>query len=158
MIKCDISYWPWTLVSLLWGLSFIQFLQNPYGLLNGDITHYRLNELPHIMYWKILISILGMSGYICDLDTPREKWLNYLQIGKTLIRRRILRCLWSGSVVFTNYLSRGLQTQLINIDFVWKQHLCIHSYMSYSPWETLKNRFLAITWGERGWPILVKAT
>ena len=28
------------------------------------LTHCRLNELPHTIYWKILTSILGMSGYV----------------------------------------------------------------------------------------------
>ena len=28
------------------------------------LTHCRLNELPHTINWKILISILGMSGYV----------------------------------------------------------------------------------------------
>ena len=28
------------------------------------ITHCRLNELPHTIYWKILILILGVSGYV----------------------------------------------------------------------------------------------
>ena len=28
------------------------------------LTHCRLNELPHTIYWKILISILGMSGHV----------------------------------------------------------------------------------------------
>ena len=28
------------------------------------LTHCRLNELPHTIYWKFLISILGMSGYV----------------------------------------------------------------------------------------------
>ena len=32
-----------------------------------------MNELPHTIYWKILILILGMSGYVI----PSEKWLNY---------------------------------------------------------------------------------
>ena len=27
---------------------------------------------------------------LCDLDIPREKWLNYLQTVETLIRRRFL--------------------------------------------------------------------
>ena len=27
------------------------------------LTHCRRNELSHIIYWKILILILGMSGY-----------------------------------------------------------------------------------------------
>ena len=28
------------------------------------LTHCRLNKLPHTIYWKILILILGMSGYV----------------------------------------------------------------------------------------------
>ena len=28
------------------------------------LTHYKLNELPHTIYGEILISILGMSGYV----------------------------------------------------------------------------------------------
>ena len=28
------------------------------------LTHCRLNELPHTIYWKILILILGMSDYV----------------------------------------------------------------------------------------------
>ena len=28
------------------------------------LTHCRLNALPHTIYKKILISILGMSGYV----------------------------------------------------------------------------------------------
>ena len=35
------------------------------------LTDHRLNELPHTIYWKILIYILRL----CDLDIPREKWL-----------------------------------------------------------------------------------
>ena len=31
---------------------------------SSSLTHYRLNELTHTIYWKILISILGMSGYV----------------------------------------------------------------------------------------------
>ena len=30
----------------------------------SSLTHWRLNELQYTMYWKILISILGMSGYV----------------------------------------------------------------------------------------------
>ena len=51
------------------------------------LTHCRLNELSHTIYWKILISTSGMSGYVY-LDTPREKWY-YLQTVETLIRCRI---------------------------------------------------------------------
>ena len=28
------------------------------------LTHCRLNEIPHTIYWKILILILGMSGCV----------------------------------------------------------------------------------------------
>ena len=28
------------------------------------LTHCRLNELPHSIYWKSLVSILGMSDYM----------------------------------------------------------------------------------------------
>ena len=28
------------------------------------LTHSGMNELPHTIYWKILILILGMSGYV----------------------------------------------------------------------------------------------
>ena len=30
----------------------------------NQLTHCRLNELSHTVYRKILISILGMSGYV----------------------------------------------------------------------------------------------
>ena len=29
-----------------------------------SLSHCRLDELPNTIYWKILISILGMSGYV----------------------------------------------------------------------------------------------
>ena len=45
------------------------------------------NQTDYI-YWKRLISILGMSGY-GNLDIPSEKWLNYLQTVETLIRGHI---------------------------------------------------------------------
>ena len=58
-----------------------------------QLTHCRLNRLPHTIYWKSLISILGMSGY--EIDIPREKWLNYLQTVETHIRRHVLwRLIW----------------------------------------------------------------
>ena len=60
-----------------------------YGL--EHLTHCRLNRLPHTTYWKSPFSILDMSGYEMYVHIPREKWLSYLQIVETLIRRRILR-------------------------------------------------------------------
>ena len=34
------------------------------GMCSFLLTHCRLNELSHTIYWKILNSILGMSGYV----------------------------------------------------------------------------------------------
>ena len=31
------------------------------------LTHCRLNEEPHTIYWKILISILGLSGCVINI-------------------------------------------------------------------------------------------
>ena len=39
----------------------------PLPVNNKLLTHCRLNELPHSIYWKILISILGMSGYVIKI-------------------------------------------------------------------------------------------
>ena len=43
-----------------------------------SLTHIRLNKLPHTIYWKSRISILGMSGYVIWIFLEK-KWLNYLQ-------------------------------------------------------------------------------
>ena len=55
------------------------------------LTHCRLNELPH----TILSEESNLDFRLCDLDIPRDKWLNCLQTVETLIRRCILRCLIS---------------------------------------------------------------
>ena len=34
------------------------------AVVTGALTHCILNELPHTIYLKSLISILGMSGYV----------------------------------------------------------------------------------------------
>ena len=44
----------------------------------------------HAIYKKILISILGMSGFVIKV-IPREKWLYYLQTVETLIRHHVLQ-------------------------------------------------------------------
>ena len=36
----------------------------PAEIFTQHTKHCRLNELSHTIYWKILISILGMSGYV----------------------------------------------------------------------------------------------
>ena len=46
----------------------------------NSLTHCSLNELPHIIYLKILILIEVYQAI------PREKRLNYLQTVETLIR------------------------------------------------------------------------
>ena len=37
---------------------------NLYHVYQIPLTHCRLNKLAHTIYWKILILILGMSGYV----------------------------------------------------------------------------------------------
>ena len=44
---------------------------------------------------------------LCDLDIPRENWLNYLQTVETLIR-----CCRSESALFANYPFRVLHTTM----------------------------------------------
>ena len=46
-------------------------LEARYDSLRSCLTHCRLNESPHTIYWKILILILGMSGYVIGIF--REK-------------------------------------------------------------------------------------
>ena len=40
-----------------YSMAFIPFL----------LTHCRLNELPHTIYWKILIFIFGLSGCVIQI-------------------------------------------------------------------------------------------
>ena len=47
----------------------------------GTLTHCRLNELPQTIYCKILFCNFRYVR-LCDLDIPREKWLNHLQTVK----------------------------------------------------------------------------
>ena len=39
-------------------------LIRPSSTYGKSLTHFRLNELPNIMYWKSRISILDISGYV----------------------------------------------------------------------------------------------
>ena len=45
--------------SIVWSRSSLFIWRSPCYL-----THCRLNELPHTIYWKILILIWGMSAYV----------------------------------------------------------------------------------------------
>ena len=63
--------------------------QKIYHVYTVLLTHCRLNEISHTIYWKLLILILGISGSViyileasnfnyryirlCDLHIPREK-------------------------------------------------------------------------------------
>ena len=68
------------------------------------LTHCRLNELPHTIYWKILISILGLYQAMWFKYSERkmvELFTNNLQTAETLVRCHILQCpIW----VFTVFL------------------------------------------------------
>ena len=49
-----------------------------------------------------------------DVDIPKEKWLNYLQIVETRIRCHILQSdLGLHSALFASYQFRGLQSSMI---------------------------------------------
>ena len=81
-------------LSLLYNTYVWQKIYQVYPVL---LTHCRLNELAHTIYWKILLSIWGMSD--CDLDVPRENCFNYLQTVKTLIRCCVLwHLIWVNTV------------------------------------------------------------
>ena len=63
------------------------------SIISLSSSQYRRNELPHTIYWKILISIFkGMSGYVIYIF-HKKKWLNCLQTVETLIICHIMQCL-----------------------------------------------------------------
>ena len=72
-----------------------------------DLTHCRLNELPYTIYWKILILILGIWGYVIKVFLERNGW--------TICKQwrpwsdAAFCGVWSGSALFANYPFRGLQ-------------------------------------------------
>ena len=71
------------------------------------VYYCRLNELSHTIYLKIVI----MTKYVrlCDVDIPREKWLNYLQTLETLISHLILlRMIWVSAVANNPFDLSGL--------------------------------------------------
>ena len=80
---------------------------------SDSITNVDWMNSPDTIYWKILMSIWGMSGHAIKLLIFLEKkWLNYLLTVETLIRRRV----WSGSPLFANYHDyNGLRIQRPNI-------------------------------------------
>ena len=65
------------------------------------LTHCRLNELPHTIYWKILISILVMSGYVIKIFLEKNGW--------TICKHwrpwsdATFCGIWSGYILFANY-------------------------------------------------------
>ena len=81
------------------------------------LTHCRLNELPHTIYWKILISILDTSGYEIQIFLEKNNWTICKQwrpwSDATDCR------IWSGSTVFVNYPFRGLQTTMLRGTLNW---------------------------------------
>ena len=76
------------IVSFIWDWTSLKTCRT--SLLSLLLIHCRLNILSHTVYWKSLISILGMSGYEIYIFLEK-KWLNYLQTVETLIRFCILR-------------------------------------------------------------------
>ena len=84
-----------------------------------------MNELTHSIYWKLLISIVGMSGY--DLDIPREKkcWKNCKQWRPW---SDVEFCgVWSRSALFANYPSRSLQSTMY--------YKGLHTYFGSAEWN-----------------------
>ena len=55
--NCEGSFCDFAPKDVLWILIRI-------ALPKSVLTHFRLKELPHTIDWKILISVLGMSGYV----------------------------------------------------------------------------------------------
>ena len=55
----------------------------------NSLTFCRLNKFPHYILEDSNLDFRYIT--LCDLDIPREKWLNYLQTVETLIRSHILR-------------------------------------------------------------------
>ena len=72
------------------------------------LTHCRLNELSHMLYWKILISILGMSGYVILIFWEKNDWTICKQWRPW--SEAAFCGIWSGSPLFANYPFRGLPT------------------------------------------------
>ena len=72
------------------------------------LTHCRLNELPHTIYWKSPVSILGMSGYVIYIFLEKN--------GLTICKQwrpwsdAAFCDVWSGSALFANHPFRGFQT------------------------------------------------
>ena len=91
------------------------------------LTHCKLNELPHITYWKILILIIGMSGYMIKIFLEKngrticKHWRPWSDAAFCGIR--------SGSALFANYPFRVLQTvriQWVNLHIMIDSHLILY--------------------------------
>ena len=75
-----------------------------------ELTQFRLNKLYALNLSHFILEFSNFScTYVrlCDLDIPREKWLNYLQTVDILIRRRK-----TGSALFVKCPFGGLQAKL----------------------------------------------
>ena len=55
-----IGYRVYDVLSTIFSTNFAKIIK----FASVNLSHCRLNELPHSIYWKGLISILGMSGYM----------------------------------------------------------------------------------------------
>ena len=72
-----------------------------------NLTLFITNKLPYPHHTHYTLDDLNFNfryARLCDLDIPREKWLNYLQTVETPIR-----CHRSGSALFDEYPLGGLQ-------------------------------------------------
>ena len=96
-----------------------------------SLTHYRLNELPHY-YWKILISILGMLGYVIKIFREKKGWIICKQWRP--LSDAVFCGVWSGSALFANYLLGVSRLQWVNSDAAHKIinmcGVCVGSFYS----------------------------
>ena len=78
------------------------------------LTHCRLNELTHTIYWKILISILGtcMWGYVIEIFWKKIGWIICKQWRPW--SDTAFCGIWSGSALFANYLLGVSRLQWVN--------------------------------------------
>ena len=73
-----------------------------------NLTSFRLNRLPHTIYWKGQVSNLGMSGYVISLS-----------YGKAVVRLSV--CLvFTFSNVFSSGTTGPIEFQISN--FMWSLH------------------------------------
>ena len=86
---CYKCFFPW------YSLLYMQYI----------LTHCRLNELSPTTYWKILISILGISGYAMQIFLEENGWTIHEQWRPW--SDAAFCSIWSGSKLFANYPFKG---------------------------------------------------